>query len=168
MSQCVATCDPSGCAGIPNGVMLLKKLDSMISDNYTLIFIWIVVTVILGLALSYFASSLSKTLKDYYKGKQKSEVNPPNSDNIRAKEDDDYNYYDPVSEDPVKVDPNDSLEPNKKEYIKNMSATYNEYNNLKTEYLNKTYSGRKNDDLIDSKVQYKTYDDYKYNDDEED
>jgi phosphate/sulfate permease len=166
MSQCNATCDPSGCAGIPNGVMLLKKLDSMISDNYTLIFIWFVVSIILGLALSYFIASLNKNITSYYRGKNKVNIKTPHSNNIRAKEDDNYDYYETVNDDPVKIDINDSIPPNKKEFIKNLETTYNEYNNLKTEYLNKTYSGRKNDDIIDSNIEFKIYDNYDYKEDE--
>ena len=165
MSSC-SGCDPTGCAGIPNSVMLLKKLDYMISDNYTLIFIFIIIMIILGMCFIYFFKSLKQNLSTYFKDKDKSKE--PSGDNPRIGTDDNYTYYESTKDDPEPVEPKDMMPASTKDFIKNVDNVYKEYNDLKTEYIKKTYtSGKTNDDVIDIKTLYKEYDDYKYSPDDD-
>lgn len=163
MSSC-NPCDPTGCAGVPNSVMLLKKLDSMISDNYTLIVIFFIVMIILGMAAIYFFRSLKANLGVYWKDKRKSKA--PAGENPRIAEDDKYIYYDNVKDDPEPVQPRENMPVNTTEFVTNMEKTYEEYNKLKSEYIKNTTSSRDNDDLVDESVLYKKYDDYKYDKDD--
>ena len=166
MSSCNA-CDPSGCAGIPNSVMLLKKLDYMISDNYTLLFIFIVIMIILGMSFIYFFKSLKQSLSTYLKDKVLSIET--SGDNPRISTDDNYTYYENTKEDPVPVAPKESMPTGTKEFLKTVDNVYKDYNLLKSEYIKKTYThGKENDDVIDEKTLYKEYDDYKYSPDDDD
>lgn len=165
MSSCTG-CDPTGCAGIPNSVMLLKKLDYMISDNYTLLFIFIIIMAILTMCFLYFFKSLKTNLSTYFKDKAK--VKEPSGDNPRIGTDDSYTYYEIAKDDPEPVEPKDMMPVGKKEFIKNVDDVYKQYNDLKSEYIKKTYtSGKTNDDVIDIKTLYKEYDDYKYTPDDD-
>jgi predicted PurR-regulated permease PerM len=149
----------TGCNGMPNSVMLLKKIDSMISDNYTLLFVLLVVLIIVGLALTYFVNSISTTIKTYLRNiPQKDD----SGDNPRIKEDDDNTYFDNPKEDPQYVDPNEYMPKGQKDYIKDLDDSYKEFNKLKTDYLKNTYNGRENDDYIDKQVLYDDHDDYTY------
>lgn len=158
MSSC-NPCDPAGCGGIPTGAIMLKKLRSMIADNYTLLFIFAVLMIILGLALVYFAQSLVKTLSGYYKSK--GDVKMTSGNDPRTSIDDNYDYYDPISEDPEKIDVEGSMPKSVSDFSKQIDQTYNEYNTLKSEYIKTTYA-RKNDDIVDIRLRYSNGDDYDY------
>lgn len=169
MSSCTG-CDPTGCAGIPNSVMLLKKLDYMISDNYTLLFIFVIITAILGLCFLYFFRSLKVSLSTYFKDKSK--LKEPSGDNPRIGTDDNYNYYEVVKDDPEPVEPREMMPASTKEFIKNVDNVYKEYNDLKSEYIKKTYTStstknQTEDDIIGIKTLYQKYDDYKYSPDDD-
>lgn len=167
MASCNAACNPGACGAASNSVVLLQKLDTMISDNYTLLFILFVVLGILGFALSYFVNSLKDNLKAYYKGKE--EDRPPAGDNPRVAFDDDYTYYDDVKEDPVKVDPKANLEEGKRNFFEGIEKAYDEYNTLKTEYIKNVHK-IENDDVVDKSMMFSKYDTYDYSkegDDEE-
>jgi hypothetical protein len=163
MSPC-NPCDPTGCAGVPSGIIVLKKLDYMISDHYTLLGILAISLIILGLALSYFMKSMQQTLKQYYRALKKQE--PSSGDNPRSAKDDDYKYYDIIKDDPDKVQP-ENMEAAKLDFTKELGDAYNEYNKLKTEYLKKTHNVD-NDDVVDTRAYYKTHDTYTYKKPEDD
>lgn len=160
MSSCNIACDATGCSGVANSVMLLKKIDSMISDNYTLLFVLVVVLVIVGLALSYFVNSLKNTITTYLKNRPPKEES--NGDNPRVKDDDDNQYYDNPNDDPQYIDPNEFLPKEQRDYIKDVDTTFKEFNKLKTEYIKNTYEGRDNDDYIDQTILYDKHDNYTY------
>lgn len=154
-------CDISGCSSTS---MLLKKIDSMISDNYTLLFILGVLVIIIGLAISYFMTSLISNIKTYLTSK--SEVAENDGDNPRYKTDDDVTYYDNPKDDPRYEDPVQYMPTGTYQYVKNLDKEYEEYNKLKTEYISSTYNGRQNDDILDKAVLFKEYDNYDYNTDD--
>ena len=157
MSPC-SPCDPNGCAGVPSGIVVLKKLDYMINDNYTLLGILVISLIILGLALSYFLKSLTQTLNTYMKALKRKE--PTSGDNPRSSEDDNYKYFELVKDDPDKVQP-EHMEAGKHEFTKRVGDAYTEYNKLKSEYLKQTYN-EESDDVIDNRMLYKSYDKYEY------
>lgn len=157
-------CDSSGCTGVMNPTMLLHKIDSMISDNYTLLIVLLVIIGVVGLALWYFTKSLTTTIKTYLKNKPPKEQS--SGDNPRLAEDDDNQYYDKPTDDPQYVDPNEYMPKDQKEYVKNIESTFDEFNKLKTDYIKKTYN-RDNDDYIDKSVLYEDNDNYVYNMDDD-
>lgn len=164
MASCNAGCNPGACGVAGKSVVLLKKLDTMISDHYTLLFVLVVVLGILGFALSYFIKSIKETLQAYYRGKE--EDKPPAGDNPRVAFDDDYTYYDDVKDDPVKVDPKTNMDEGKQKFFEGVEKAYDEYNTLKTDYIKNTYRGRDNDDTIDRSMLFAGYDAYRYDTDD--
>lgn len=160
---CDNACDPSGCLKADDSMMLLKKLEGMISDNYTMLFILFIILSVLLLALYYFGSSLIKTISIWWRNVQEKRGNGGKSsaDNPRAKEDDNDIYYDNPKEDPNYADPFKYAPSGQREYVDNMDKAYKEYNDKKTSYITNTYQ-KQNDDIIDQKVIYKEYDNYSY------
>lgn len=164
MSSC-NPCDPASCGGVPNSVALQKKLESMISDNYTLLFIFVVVMIILGLVFIYFVNSIKKNLKTYFKDKKA--IKTSSGENPRIASDDLYTYYDNPKDDPEPVEPKTKMPNKTKEFVDKMESTYSEYNKLKSEYIkNTTMDRRKNDDIVDYQVLFKEHDNYKYEKDD--
>lgn len=138
----------------------------MISDNYTLIFIFLIVMIILGLAFIYFATSIKKNLKTYFKDKKKINESP-NGENPRIAADDLYTYYDNPKDDPDPIQPKEKMPDKTKDFVHKMEKTYSEYNKLKSEYIKATtLDNRNNDDIVDYKVLFKEHDDYKYDKDD--
>lgn len=137
------------------GVAQLKKIERMISDNYTIIFISFILIILLGLILWYFSSQLIQTLKGYYKAVGKKNANvvsrtPP------AKEDlEDYD------DDQAYVDTTTYFEPGKADFVTKMTSAYKEYNEGKSEYIRTTY-GVEDGDNIDTTALYSKYDKYDY------
>lgn len=100
--------------------------------------------------------ALMKTLRDY-RFSQK-DINDTSGDNPKNPIDDSYQYDSSNFMDPVEHMPTGT-----QTYIKNMDQVYSEYNQLKSEYISKTYN-KQNDDLIDYNVLFASKDKYKYND----
>lgn len=166
MSACAGACDPGGCAGPSNTMILLKKLDSMISDNYTLLFVLLVIFAVIGMAMLYFINSLRKTLTTWWKNKMergKQALDSMAADDPRSRSDDNNNYYMDPKEDPEFNDPYEYVRKEKKDFIKMMDTELDDYNTKKTEYISDTYR-KSNDDKIDRTVFYREHDDYKYDD----
>lgn len=164
MTACVSACDASGCSGPANSMMLLKKLDSMIADNYTLLFVLVVIIVIIGLSMLYFINSLKTTLSVWWKNKSERAAGTLDSlasDNPRSKGDDNNNYYIDPRDDPESTDPFKYAPSSKLAYVKEMDAELSDYNQKKTEYIQEIFN-KSNDDKVDRSVMYKDYDDYKY------
>jgi hypothetical protein len=159
-------CKPATCDGLPQGMVLIKKLENMINDNYTLIFLWFVITIILGLSLYYFFNSIKKTLQSFWNARKelnsKSSSASQASNNPRIATDDDYTYYEDAKEEPVNVDPTEYMPASKRKALEDLKTKYSTYNETKTQYIQNVYSGRQNDDTIDDKVIYAEYDNYKY------
>lgn len=163
MSQSCNPCDPGSCGEPPSGTILLKKLNYMIGDNYTLLFILFVVLGILGLAMYYFVNSLKDTLINYYANKKKVEQTSA-GDDPRSAKDDAYTYYPDPKEDPEKQ--GDTRIPEKKgEFADELEKRYNNVNKEKASYINNTYNGREDDDPIDRNTLFSRHDTYKYEND---
>lgn len=160
-------CSASGADG--NSVVYFKKLQSMVSDHYTLILVFIVCLVIGILVAIYFVKSIKNTLSAYLKNKTKRAKTYAPTNNQRSKDDDDYIYYENVNEDPEPIIPKDRLPKGEVEFIEKVDDVYNEYNTLKSQYLQKAYrKSNANEDIIDHKIKFNKYDRYRYDDDDED
>lgn len=161
MSQSCNPCDPGSCGKPPDGDVLLKKLNYMIGDNYTLLFILFLVLGILGLALYYFIKSLKDTLANYYKAKKQVEDQDTSGDDPRKSKDDDYNYFESIKEDPEKQ--KDIPIPDQKGvFADELEQRYKEVNTQKAEYITAQYSGREKHDPIDKSSLFKGNDNYEY------
>jgi hypothetical protein len=121
--------------------------------------------IVIGLALTYFVTSLISNIKGYLKSKADM-VQATQGDNPRAKEDDDHIYYENPKDDPQYEEPKEFMPVNQREYLTKVDKEYEEYNKLKTEYIASTHNGRQNDDIIDRNVLFREYDNYSYNNDD--
>lgn len=155
------------CSSGNQGVVVIKKLESMISDHYTLILVFTVCTIITLLLLFYFGKSMKQTLSAYMRNKTRRKVYAP-TNNQRSPEDDDYMYYDNINEDPEPIIPRDRIPRGQLEFQDKVESAYKEYNDLKTQYLEKAFHKKDaNDDVINEKIKYDDYDKYRYDDDDE-
>lgn len=173
MASCVPSCSPTGCGGMPNSEILLKKINTMLSDNYTLLFVLIIILIILGLTLAYFMGNLKTTLRSWLNGRREvanvlATAPPPGAsaytggDPTNPSDDNEvYGGVDVNASGPM-VDPNDFMEPGKKTFVTDIKTTYNEYNTLKTQYIQNNYNGRENDDIVTDNVLYSDHDTYEY------
>ena len=137
------------------GIAQLKKIERMISDNYTIIFICIIILFILGLILWYFSSELKNTLYAYRKAYIK--LNENLAINVSAGVDD-AEIYDNDGE---YIDTNKYFEAGKLDFVAKMKVAYKDYNKQKADYIKNTYSSL-DDDAIDTTAMYSKHDDYEY------
>ena len=166
MAACDKTCNPTGCGGTDNSVILLKKLQSMISDNYTMIFILILILAIVGFSLMYFLNSLRQTLVVWWKNKNENDKtisSGTSGDNPRTATDDDVTYYENSQDDPeFSTDVFKYAPKEQQDFDRNIQTTFKTYNDNKAAYIASEFTGRTNDDIIDRSVMYKEYDNYTY------
>lgn len=147
--------------------MILKKL---ISNNYVVLFLFVIVIGVASLVLYYFGNNMYKTLRDYRKNNKKFELGPSPSDNqydVTA----DNEVYQNIADTTEKkygiyrVDPNsnseDYIRQNKRDFLDDIKNRYDEYNTLKSDYILTTYN-KTNDDIIDQNTLYEKHDNYSY------
>jgi hypothetical protein len=137
-------------AGVPDlsGTVMLRRLNKIISDNYSLILVSILVFIVPVVMIVYFGRQMADSIKLYKKAVVSGTGNT-------KKQPEDTELY----EDDVYFDNTKYFEANKSDFLKEMQATYKNYNKEKDEYIKKTYAA-KNDDVIDQSVLYKKYDNY--------
>lgn len=134
-------------------LIVKSTINRILSDNYTLLIICLVVLILLGVVLYYFTKQTYKVVIDYKQNNVRSGYKPaPESQSYTSNGE---NNDEPV-EDPLKYQ-----EPGKQKFYKSVDDIFKEYNVEKTNYIAATY-GRENDDAVDSRIAYKKYDDYKY------
>lgn len=164
MASCEMSCS-SSCNG-GNTEYLLRKIDSMISDNFTLLGLMLVMFVILILSLVYFGKSLYNTVQAYYKSKtdvdNASKQLSVTLDNPGDPLADNEIYYDDVKEDPTYNARNDFLPKGTKTFVEDLNNIYREYNDEKTKFIALNFNGRQNDDPITQSTLYSRNDDFLY------
>jgi hypothetical protein len=131
-------------------VITLNYITRMLSDNYTLLIICGIIIGLLIFILTYFVKLVQTTIKEYHKNSGKGELSGNTENEIYSSENDDL------------VDPTQYQAPEKRAFLKSLNDNYKEYNIEKTQYIKATY-GKDNDDYIDGKISYRTYDDYEKN-----
>lgn len=149
-----------GCA-VPNPmqmneVMVNNHISRLLSDNWTLLIVFLIVIGLLVLVLSYFVKQTFKTVRDY-KSNEKAQEAPKNADEESYDESDD-------NENAI-IDPVSYQEGKKLKFMKNVEDAYKTYNAEKTSYVQSSFS-RTNDDVIDQRMAYKKYDRYEYEPDQ--
>jgi len=132
------------------GIQQLHKINKIISDDYTTVFISILLIIGFLIVIYYFGKQLILTLSSYYK--QASSV----SAKVDPKQDSEL--YDDTG---LVIDPDQYFEPGKLDFVENMQKVYKEYNKEKAEYIKNVYK-RQDDDVIDTSTLYQQYDDYNY------
>ena len=156
----------------PNvNLMELKRLKS---DNYITLLMYVVVTGMLLLALSYIVKHLITTCKEYKKNRGtredvassaatgKSPLDPAKSNS---------NPKDATADNEVYLSPGDKgdvaeieqhMDDKKKQFFKVVDEKFSDYNTLKTKSIANMYGGRTNDDVIDQSIEYQGHDNYTY------
>jgi hypothetical protein len=148
-----------------------KTITKLINDNYTVIVVYIILIVFLCLIMAYFIGHIRGVIKTYWKNNNRVDLAPPPTDNQYDKEADNEVYikdtltasYEMPSKYRLQSRENvyEHVPVGKQDFIKDVSSTYKEYNDLKSQYI-KTDLKARNDDVIDTKILYKKYDDYTY------
>ena len=145
-----------------------RIMTKIITDNYSVIFVYFVIFILLILIAYYFFRNISRTLKSYRKNAammelapaQDNNVNDPAADNERYTKQDtskDATFYALRSRD----NPIDYINKGKKDFLDDVNTKYDEYNTAKSEYIKTTYA-RKSDDVVDQDILFSRHDDYTY------
>lgn len=146
-----------------------KTINSLVTDNYTVLVIFIVISTFLFIIIYYFAKNMFNTIRRYQRYNRKLELSPPQTDNQMDPESDSEQYTkQAVDKSDIGVnkllprdEPLDYLSASRKDFLKDVKATYDDYNVLKSQYIRSTYS-KGNDDVIDENIMFRKHDDYKY------
>lgn len=146
------TCSAPG--GDMDDLIVKNYIGRMLSDNYTLLIVFVIVSFLILFVLNYFFKQARATYNDYKKNKAQSEQN---STDVNAD-----NEIEPDENDEP-VDTNKYQDPNRRQFYKGIDDIYKEYNVEKSKYIEVNY-GKENDDYVDQKVAYKEYDNYNYKD----
>lgn len=167
MSDCLAkfSADPD-----LRSLINRKLINSLITDNYTVLIIFVILFVFIVLIIFYFSSHLRTVLSEYRKYNRKLELAPapsnnqydPDADNERYDKDEpgekgDLRLYNTQ----IRDDPMDYINKGKKDFIADVKTKYGDYNELKSQYIKTTYK-KDNDDVIDDNIMFGKHDDYEY------
>lgn len=127
-----------------NDVLQFKKLNKIISNNYAILFLFLLLLALFGLSFYYIASLLYAQISLFFKSKKKKVF-------------DDDEYYDSsfIQDDVTKY-----YDTKKKNFIKELNKEYKEYNEEKTKQIQNIFN-LDNDDIINEKnIFFNKYDNY--------
>lgn len=151
--------------------VIVEKIQRMINNNIAIVLILFVLIGLLGVSLAYFASSMFKTLKDYYINRGVTKPSPASTNSLKDKNADNEVYEEPASPDDenetetkfkIEADPTEFMPKHKKDFLKDLETSNKQYNEDKTQFMTKRLNYPVNDDIVDSKILYKEYDNYTY------
>lgn len=145
-----------------------RIMSKIITDNYSVIFVYFVIVILLILIAYYFFKNISRTLKSYRKNSALMELAPAQDNNINdpAADNERYTKHD-VSKDATlyairaRDNPIDYINKGKKDFLHDVNTQYDEYNTAKSAYIKTTYA-RKSDDVVDQDILFSRHDDYEY------
>jgi hypothetical protein len=150
-----------------SSVQVMKQLDTMIKNNITVIAILLLILTVLGFGLYYFGKSFVTTLSKYYEMKENKKTS--NSESLKDKAADNEEY--PEQPDPnnpeeedlkIVIDPSKFMPKAKRDFVSKLTLQNKGYNQAKTEFVTRKLNYDENDDIVDSKILYKDYDNYNY------
>jgi hypothetical protein len=152
-----------------SSVVVMQKISSMISSNYTILMIMFVILGLLVFGLSYFGRSLLNTLTTYYQNRNAQQTTTSTGDSLKDKAADNEEYPEDDTQDAeedidgkIKVDPTKFMPKGKRDFLQNLELENKEYNEEKTKFLTRNMNYDTNDDVVDSQILYKDYDNYSY------
>jgi hypothetical protein len=157
----------------------ISRYDRIISDKMSILFLYgFLMISLFATVFFYISKDLYNTIKRYYDNRSyledSNKVNDPNnsSENSKDKQADNIYYPDYTDGETIQkvtqysltgpVNPNSYKDKGEIKFYKDIDDTYYNYNQQKTNYISRIYSGRDNDDIINDKIQYSKYDDYEY------
>lgn len=154
-----------------NTVVIMQKLNSMINSNVLIIGILFLLIGALVMGLYFFLRSLITTLTEYHTRIQNSQNVKNVSESLNDRSADNEYYPEPRDPDSTdledgisgdRIDPTKFMSRKKREFLKNLELENQTYNKEKTDMMVRRLNYPENDDIVDSKILYKDYDDYKY------
>ena len=145
-----------------------RIMTKIITDNYSVIFVYFVITILLILIAYYFFKNIRRTLKSYRKNSALIELTPAHDNNVKdpAADNEKYTKHD-TSKDATlyalrsRDNPIDYIDKGKKDFLSDVDDKYDEYNVAKSDYIKTTYA-RKSDDVVDQDILFSRHDDYEY------
>jgi flagellar basal body-associated protein FliL len=154
-----------------NPAVIVEKIQRMINNNIAIVFILVLLVIFLMVSLFYFGSSIFKTLKDYYINREVSKPDPSTTNSLKDRNADNEVYEEPSNENDadqtndefkVQVDPVKFMPRARRNFIKELEIENKQYNEDKTQFMTKRLNYPVNDDVVDDKILYKDYDNYRY------
>jgi len=155
-----------------NSVVIMQKINSMIAQNVLIIGMLIALLAGLLYGLYYFTNSFITTLSIYHTASKNSRATQNVSESLGDKSADNEFYPEPkdpnddsigeLGQGATFVDPAKFMPKKKREFLKRLDEENKEYNAQKTEMMTRRLNYPENDDVVNSKVLYKDYDDYQY------
>jgi hypothetical protein len=154
-----------------NSAKVLQQINNMISSNMLILGVFFILLIALCLALYYFALSLMSTISYYNASKmaRKSQLTGK-GESMKDTSTDNEIYAEPVDPKDVEqefdptpqIDPKKFMPSGKREFVKQLAIDNEDYNKQKSAFLTNEMKYKENDDIVDEKVMYKDYDNYKY------
>ena len=145
-----------------------RIMTKIITDNYSVIFIYFVMIILLVLIAYYFFKNINKTVKSYRKNSAMMELAPAHDNNIMdpAADNEKYTKHDSSKNATLyalrtRDNPIDYINKDKKDFLSDVNSKYDEYNVAKSDYIKTTYA-RKSDDVVDQDILFSRHDDYEY------
>lgn len=138
----------------------IVKIQKMISDNYSMLGLYIVLAFACGVILWYFVKDFFKLISRYLSNKSAATTTTiANSSYTLDKNADDVVYDNDL--DPIPQDVQKYMDTSKKTFVKEVEKVYQPYNDALADYI--TSMGKtENDNKVDSSILYKTHDDFSY------
>jgi len=156
----MSSCGNTAGIEVPNNVeTIVLKINKMISDNYSMIVMYILFLVGIAFIIWYFGKSLIARIAAYNQNKSKIVSGTPTiSNNSQNKEADNNNYN---GDEPEPENIKDFMEPAKRKFAKDVEVVYKDYNQAINDFV-ATTGKADTDGVVDSSVIFKTHDNYKY------
>ncbi len=147
-------------SGLDNTVSSLMNIRKMIADNYSILFVYLLLLSIIVFVLYYFGKQLIVLIHQYYANKATQiKTTLPMSNNTEDAAADSNNYDSDAELPPDNM--NDYMEPGKKNFVKSLDKVYQDYNAKMDDFMH-SIGKPDNDNKVDSGVFFKAHDDYKY------
>lgn len=128
-----------------NDILQLKKLNKIISNNYAILLVFLLLLGLFGLSFYYIVNLLYSQVSLFFRSQKKKSIK------------DDDEYYDDMF---IPNDMTKYYDAKKKNFIKDLNTEYKEYNEEKTKQIKNNFN-LANDDIINEKnIFFNKYDDY--------
>lgn len=131
----------------------IYKLNKMVYDNYILLMLFIILTIVYIFILGYFLWNIVDITKNFYKNKRERK-----EDTILNNDNENYNMSDPSTD----IDSSLFIGTNKRDYIDKVEAASINYNKEKSKWIQKEFGKNIDLDIINDDILYNEHDNYKY------
>lgn len=159
MSSCALDAAAHGDKVVMSVETIAMKVEKMISDNYSMLGLYVVFVIAIGFVIWYFGSSFIKRIRAYYQNKGASEKPVPSISNNMQNPEADNNDYD--GNEPQPDDVKVYMDKGKKKFVTELDSVYKDYNEAVGDFIRSTGKTAEDSD-VDAGVLFRTHDDYDY------